>query len=359
MCASFSYGQMKIVSDGDAVVGNATGGAAQDPGKANLKSMGSSELEFALDALVGNADFTMQIQGISKAQFKYNTSLKGIEFLADAGSTSDFGLAGSKRAMFIDGSNQFVGIGTASPSSELDVHGTISHNGTTVHSDKRLKKNVQDLELGLEAVLALNPISYEYNGKAGTKDGDYHIGIFAQELQKVAPSLVGEAVHTNYSEYSGSEEASQVISEESYLYIKDNEIKYLLVNAIKSQQELIEAQGERISQMEEVINSIGSTESINNTNVTLSSYDLAEIDQNNPNPFNNSTTISYVIPTDSQNAQIRVYGQNGQLMKTLDIDHVGQGTLTVNAQDLPSGTYSYQLVVDDRSIQTKKMVVTK
>jgi hypothetical protein len=59
-------------------------------------------------------------------------------------------------------------------------------------SDARLKKNVHDYDRGLDAVLALRPISYEYNGKAGTpKDGRRFVGLVADEVLPVMPEMVG------------------------------------------------------------------------------------------------------------------------------------------------------------------------
>jgi len=194
----------------------------------------------------------------------------------------------------------------------------------------------------------INPVWYRYNGTANTPTDREYVGVIAQEYQKIAPYDVSPITHENDDG-----------STNDFLGVNDSAVKYMLVNAIKEQQAMIEAQAEKIAQLEEFVTTIGSTEAVNSTNLTLSSYDLAELDQNVPNPFNGTTTISYIVPTDAQTSQITVYGTNGQLMKTLDIEHVGQGTLTVNAEDLPAGTYSYQLIVDGKLFKTEKMVVTK
>ena len=47
------------------------------------------------------------------------------------------------------------------------------------------------------------------------------------------------------------------------------------------------------------------------------------------------------------------------MIKTVNIEHRGEGTLRVNAVDIPSGTYTYDLVVDGRKVGTKKMVLAK
>lgn len=54
-----------------------------------------------------------------------------------------------------------------------------------VTSDIRLKKNILSFTGGLDDILGLNTVSFEYNG--GTKnaidDGTVHVGVIAQEVQ--------------------------------------------------------------------------------------------------------------------------------------------------------------------------------
>lgn len=60
-------------------------------------------------------------------------------------------------------------------------------------SDIRVKTDVSAFTPGLSAVLALNPVSFRYNGKAGAKaDGRTHYGLIAQEVQTVLPEFVEE-----------------------------------------------------------------------------------------------------------------------------------------------------------------------
>lgn len=57
-------------------------------------------------------------------------------------------------------------------------------------SDERLKRNVRPLSGGLELLGQLHPIEAEWNGLAGTKEGERVIGVMAQELQKILPGCV-------------------------------------------------------------------------------------------------------------------------------------------------------------------------
>jgi hypothetical protein len=57
-------------------------------------------------------------------------------------------------------------------------------------SDLRLKADVHDLDRGLADLLAVRPVRFRFNGKAGTSEGAEHFGIIGQEMEKVFPSMV-------------------------------------------------------------------------------------------------------------------------------------------------------------------------
>lgn len=92
--------------------------------------------------------------------------------------------------------------------------------------------------------------------------------------------------------------------------------------------------------------------------VTLSSKSIV-LDQNQPNPFKEQTIITYFIPDDAKNVKIIFTDSRGNIMKDVSITEKGNGQLNVYAQDLSSGIYTYNIVVDGVSIDSKKMVCTK
>jgi len=249
--------------------------------------------------------------------------------------------------------NGQVGIGLSNPSASalLHVNGAIHNAGGVVTSDKRLKNNINDFSLGLDEVLKLKPYTFNYNGQANIKTEDLQVGIMAQEFAKIMPEAVGTYTHEE------RDIDNNLVSSEDYLYANTEAIKYMLVNAVKEQQDLINKQAERIAALEEAFSSIGSVDGINRSEVTLNIFDLAELGDNSPNPFTGSTNIDYIVPSDAKSATMNIIGLNGQVMKTISIDHTGEGILTVNANDIPSGTYTYNLLVDGKNIATKKMVV--
>ena len=82
------------------------------------------------------------------------------------------------------------------------------------------------------------------------------------------------------------------------------------------------------------------------------------LNQNDPNPFKESTTIRYFIPDNVNNAQLIINDITGKFIKEVPIEN-GFGSIEVFASDLSSGIYSYSIVADGEVIDKKKMVLTK
>ena len=103
-------------------------------------------------------------------------------------------------------------------------------------SDLRLKTNINNYKAGLHEVLQIRPVTYQYNEKSGFQqevlDKTYH-GIIAQEMQEIAPYMVGEF------ELDGA----------TYLNYDGNALIYMLVNAIQEQQQQIEKLEERLENL--------------------------------------------------------------------------------------------------------------
>lgn len=97
-----------------------------------------------------------------------------------------------------------------------DVRAT---NGTIQTSDARLKKNIQNLDYGLEELMTLRPVRYQWKD---TNNTDLKIGFVAQEVLEIIPEVVN-------------------IGDDSLqtLGMRYADMVPLLVNAIQEQQEQI------------------------------------------------------------------------------------------------------------------------
>lgn len=82
--------------------------------------------------------------------------------------------------------------------------------------------------------------------------------------------------------------------------------------------------------------------------------------QNYPNPFNPVTTISYALPK-SGLVELNVYNLNGQLVRSLVNGKMGKGVhkAEFNGTELTTGMFIYNLKVDGKIVQSKKMMMLK
>jgi hypothetical protein len=74
--------------------------------------------------------------------------------------------------------------------------GTINATNTTISaiSDVRLKENITDLEIGLDAIMALRPRKFDWRKESGN-DGKNVRGFIAQEFEQVFPDLIDESLN--------------------------------------------------------------------------------------------------------------------------------------------------------------------
>ncbi|MEL6923999.1 MAG: tail fiber domain-containing protein [Bacteroidota bacterium] len=130
-----------------------------------------------------------------------------------------------------------VGIGTNSPGYKLEVNGSAAKTGGgswTSTSDRRLKKNIEDYNDGLNQLLKIRPVTYQFNEKSGLDTEEMQVGVIAQELNEVTPYMVGDF------EKDGT----------TYLNVDNSAMTYMLINAVKEQQAQIEKLQQQLNEME-------------------------------------------------------------------------------------------------------------
>src|SRR6266496_252199 len=113
----------------------------------------------------------------------------------------------------------------------------------------------------------------------------------------------------------------------------------------QQQQQKIISLEDRIAKLEAAINKGNISNTGNNTNVISKEISGATLEQNQPNPFNQSTVIRYHLPQGTS-GQINLYDANGMLVQTLKANESGQAV--INGNDLSAGTYSYTLVANGK-----------
>jgi hypothetical protein len=117
-------------------------------------------------------------------------------------------------------------------------NGTIAATNTTIAaiSDQRLKENIQDLDVGLDKIMALKPRKFDWKAGKG-KDIKGDRGWIAQEFEQVFPDMVDQ----------WKDPAPE--GEEPYKSVRADLIP-VLVKAIQEQQALIQTLTARVAALE-------------------------------------------------------------------------------------------------------------
>lgn len=232
-------------------------------------------------------------------------------------------------------------------------------------SDAKLKQDIKDVASAIDIISRLHPKLYSFRN-----DGNYklmnlpkglHYGLIAQDVEKVLPNIVKDskfetALATPPALPTGKEgtKPAQAKSETiDFKAVNYTELIPLLIKGMQEQQQEINELKQQVAALSS--NSGSDVSSLNKTAV-LSSAGLL---QNVPNPYKNSTTISYYLPAKASSAQITVTDNNGRVLKQINISGQGKGSVNIDAASLAAGTYNYSLWVGGKLIDTKQMVLTK
>jgi hypothetical protein len=263
-------------------------------------------------------------------------------------------------------------------------------------SDSTLKENISPISDALDSLLlSLQPMSYTFkqdgdaqrlNLKEGTQ-----FGVLAQQVEPLFPTLVHTVTHPAQYDTLGIEispsftykavDVSQLVP----IMLSDLQRKTAIINNQTNELNILNSTvdsliftitnlNERLTLLENCLSNLlpalcqanqmaiqqtpqETQEYLEKTiNITLSNRNNIILNQNVPNPFAESTVISYSIPSTVQKAQIHFYDGQGKLINTLEINERGNGQLNVFANDLSTGVYTYSLVADGQIVATKRMM---
>jgi hypothetical protein len=131
-------------------------------------------------------------------------------------------------------------------------------NGVTTGSDERDKTNITDLDLGLEFVDSLRPVSWTWNDRSGYVGTRKHMGFVAQEIAATLgddASDRGVWIHTESTEET--DEEGNTVTTLDRQGLRYSELMAPMVKAIQelsalntAQQTTIEALEGRIAALE-------------------------------------------------------------------------------------------------------------
>ncbi len=117
---------------------------------------------------------------------------------------------------------------------DVQEDGSVRQNGSTIHaSDKRLKKDIEEIPYGLAEIMVLEPKAYNWKDR---QQENKSFGLIAQEVQPI----IKEIVHT-----SGDKEKT--------LGLSYTELIPVMIKAIQEQQAIIDQQDKKIDNLVKMV----------------------------------------------------------------------------------------------------------
>jgi hypothetical protein len=217
---SGSAAGIQLFQDGNEswIISNPASSTALTFANSNVERM---RITAAGDVLVGNT----QADPTAGAGVKIFTNSIGVSVVNAASTNSDVAY-------------RLYSLGAAAYRFYVGYAGTVFATNTTISaiSDQRLKENIQDIDVGLDAVMALKPRKFDWKvGKGKNTKGDR--GWIAQEFEQVFPEMINDWLDPAPD------------GEEPYKSVAADLIP-VLVKAIQELKATVDAQAARIAALE-------------------------------------------------------------------------------------------------------------
>jgi hypothetical protein len=343
-------------------------------GYTQIESKGNVGLEVVADYSTGDPDLDYEnhteigIIGtgdnngvVGHATYLYGSGVYGDGEIGIWGEGGEYGVIGRANGWGIYGIglNGSVGVYGNSPEGgyagffEGDVYTASAYTA----SDQNLKRDITEFGEALSVIDKLKPKYYSFRN-----DGKYaklnlpkgkHYGLIAQELEAVLPDMVKTTQHKLYKDKP--EDKSEEIAIKAVNY---TELIPILVKAVQEQQQLIDTKQEQIDELKNEITDLKQAVSKLLNGQSLSTFlNSAELSEVSPNPVKGTASIQYSIPEGSKRAQLLITDALGRSIRQLSLSKSGVVKIDVTA--LANGVYNYSLIVDYKTIATKKMTVVK
>jgi len=252
-------------------------------------------------------------------------------------------------------------IGQTGSSYELEVYGEayLSSGTLWLTSDQRFKKDIHPYNGAMGIINKLNPVEYFYNTDQypSRKFSDrQQIGFIAQELEQVLPDMV----KTNADGY-------KAVNYYPLFGVLTQGLKeqYTDLSNTKKEMDVLKAENQQLSsELAELKQRLDAMENGKITGTGTASDNTqgqptAKLEQNEPNPFTESTTLRYFVPQGTQGAKIIIRSENTTEVTTFDIQYTGHGSLVVSGNTLKPGIYTSELYINGKLVDMKKMLMVK
>jgi hypothetical protein len=164
------------------------------------------------------------------------------------------------------------------------------------------------------------------------------MGVVAQEIEPIVPEVVKTMPNGTKA-------------------VAYQNLVALLIEAIKEQQIQIDYLEKSIGTLRD--NSSSNTQDeLNGFNDEEQSIDRPKLYQNQ-NPFNKTTIIRYTLSDNTQTASILIFDLQGTLIMSFKNLSIKDGQIKIKNGELNPGMYIYSLIVNEREVDTKRMILTK
>jgi hypothetical protein len=270
---------------------------------------------------------------------------------------------------------------------DTDVTSIGGYAAWTNFADGRAKKNVRTGVPGLAFINRLQPVTFNLDLDAidgllnidktkkygrdtlnqalididkkarEAKEKQVQTGFIAQDVEKIAKSI-------GYN-FSGVD-----VDETGIYGLRYAEFVVPLVKAVQELSEQNDRLQTQVNELAGLVYSLLAKDADSNLlrsgNAAKSTTGLQDVlnsgaylQQNSPNPFNQSTQIRYYLPATIKTAWLCIYDLQGVQLKQTVIQERGEGVQVLYGSELKAGIYLYSLIADGQEVDTKRMILTK
>jgi hypothetical protein len=262
----------------------------------------------------------------------------------------------------------------ACPKAAIMANGEVC---TTVNyfnlSDSTLKDSIQPLTNPMHIIQQLSPKTFTYKHSSfptvNLPYGGRNAGLIAQQVQNipelnwllkglVVPRPLDKLTHRPDTTYS----------EVPFLSLNYIGIIPYLIGGMQQQQHQIDSLTTVLTNAMNIIDSccnisqnhIRHSNGSNNSNGESNLNNAkGRLDQNQPNPFNTSTKIRFFIPESATSKALMVFDMQGVLLRRYSLEGTGESSLTISGNQYRPGMYLYSLIIDQKEIDTKRMILSE
>ena len=171
-------------------------------------------------------------------------------------------------------------------------------------------------------------------------NGNQH-GFISQELAAVFPELTEDISKPIF------DKENKIIGNFDFKAVNYNGLISILTAGIKELNIELKTIKEEFAILKNAKNSLSNLTENNNK---------VFMEQNNPNPFTDQTTIRYQLPIGVNNGNIMVMDLSGKLIKNYQLNN-NQSEITIKASEIGKGFFIYSLIQNGQELVTKKMII--